>query len=162
VNPLALKWLGIGAGLLALLGLVAWLVQNLEAAGEAKATAKESARAAAWAASTAAAQRSQDAKQLENLNEANRFNDQRLADARELDDLVRMRKQQSAASGRSGWASAASAPGSSAAGLMPATADLSADMCQGRDEALAQLAEFADCLWGVSDLCAKDYGALTH
>jgi hypothetical protein len=65
VNPLALKWLAGAAGLLALLGMVLWVVHDLEAIGAAK------ARAAADAATVA--QQKEDAsisaRRVQNLSE---------------------------------------------------------------------------------------------
>lgn len=65
MNPLALRWLAGAAGLLALLGMVLWVVHDLEATGAAK------ARAAADAATVA--QQKEDAslsaKRVQNLSE---------------------------------------------------------------------------------------------
>lgn len=65
MNPLALKWLAGAAGLLALLGMVCWVVNDLEAAGAAKALAAADAATVAQQKEDAAI----SARRVQNLSE---------------------------------------------------------------------------------------------
>jgi hypothetical protein len=72
VNPLALRWLAGAAGLLAILGMVLWVVHDLEAAGAAKEHAARLEDQAATAAAVVAQQKEDatiSARRVQNLSE---------------------------------------------------------------------------------------------
>lgn len=98
------------------------------------------------------------AAQQENLHEDERFAAARAADAAGLDAVVG-RLHDDAARGRLGPVNpAASAAGPAAS--VPTAPVVSADLYLRAVDAAAALAKYADCLRGVSELCARDYDSL--
>lgn len=127
-------------------------------AAQFKADAAEKALAATQAAQAESTRR--EGVQQENLHESDRFNTQRAVDARDL-DAVAERVRIAAASGRlAPGNSAAAAP--SQAGSVPAAAVVSAELFIRAVEMARDAAKSADCLRGIGELCAGDYGALTN
>lgn len=159
--PLSLEFKAIAAAvaIAAALGGFAWLVHHERAIGaEAVTAAVQHAADVATAANAAETARRQ-ATQQENLHEADRFNAARAADAVGLDAVVR-RLHDDATSGRLAAAHPASA-GASQADSLPGPAVVPAELYLRAVDAAASAAEYADCLRGVSELCARDYDALS-
>lgn len=126
-------------------------------AAQFKADAAEKALAATQAAQAESTRR--EGVQQENLHESDRFNAQRALDARDLDAAAE-RVRIAAASGRLAPSnSAAAGPGQ--AGSMPAAAVVSAELFDRAVQMAVDASKLADCRGGVSELCARDYDALT-
>jgi hypothetical protein len=160
VNPLALRWLAGAAGLLALLGMVLWVVHDLEATGAAK------ARAAADAATVA--QQKEDAslsaKRVQNLSEI--ANDAQLradaarsaaAAAARSRDALRVQLNTFVAHAR-----AADPPASAASQAVdPAVSVLAKLFLEARDFA-GEVAADADASRVAGSACEAAYGQLTE
>ena len=159
MSPLGIKILaGLALVLAICIGLGLWGAHQ-EALGRAQADAAQAQQALAGERAARAESDRRVASQQENLNEDQRFASARAADAAGLDAVAR-RLHDDAARGRLGAADPAAAAASQGSG-MPAAPMVRADVYFRALDAAVVLAKHVDCLHGVSELCARDYDALT-
>jgi hypothetical protein len=161
VNPLALRWLTGAAGLLAILGLVTWVVHDLKAAGGAEVIAAQSAQRAADAASVAARDQHTEDTQKEARHEADRFNALADAGAHAAADGTHGLQQRFRAAGACAMPASAAAAADGAAAATGAGRDVRADVFDVVVAAGQRLAARCDKYHGPGAEAARDYDALT-
>lgn len=145
-----IKLIGYALAVAAVLGAVWAFIAHERGIGEAKAVA-------AQAQADAKEYQRRVVVQQENLHEANLYAQQVVAGSRDLDRTVASLHERYAP--KRATAAAASVPGH--AESVPSADMVPPDVYLRAVDAATELARAVDCLRGVSELCVKDYGALT-
>lgn len=143
----------------AALGGLAWFVHHEREIGAEKVRSAVQHAADVQTAANAVESARRVATQQENLHEADRFNAARAVDSVGLDAVVR-RLHDDATSGRLAAVHPA-ASGAGPASSVPGAPMVPAELYLRAVDAAASAAQYADCLRGISELCAKDYDALS-